>query len=147
MEIRKALPEDIPAVAALEAETFSLGADASALERMRSDPGCPILCAVEDGTLLGYVYFRSVLDEGYVGDLAVRADRRRRGIGRALTEACIACAKAAGYAQVELEVVADNRRAMELYKSVGFIEYGRNPKAFRSRNSGWQENVLMRLEL
>ena len=69
------------------------------------------------------------------------------GIGRALTETCIECAREAGYLQLELEVVADNRRAVELYKSVGFIEYGRNPKSFRSRNSGWQENVLMRLEL
>ena len=69
------------------------------------------------------------------------------GIGRALTEACIECARQAGYLQLELEVVAVNHRAVELYKSVGFIEYGRNPKGFLSRNSGWQENVLMRLEL
>jgi RimJ/RimL family protein N-acetyltransferase len=69
------------------------------------------------------------------------------GIGRALTEACIECARETGYLQLELEVVADNRRATELYKSVGFVEYGRNPKSFRSRNSGWQENILMRLEL
>ncbi len=69
------------------------------------------------------------------------------GIGRALTEACIECAGAAGYVQLELEVVADNERAVSLYKSLGFIEYGRNPKAFLSRFSGWQENVLMRLEL
>ena len=52
-----------------------------------------------------------------------------------------------GFLQLELEVVADNDRAMNLYKSVGFVEYGRNPKGFLSRNSGWQENVLMRLEL
>ncbi|MBR5344348.1 MAG: GNAT family N-acetyltransferase [Clostridia bacterium] len=69
------------------------------------------------------------------------------GIGRALTEACIECAKAADYLQMELEVVADNTRAVTLYQSVGFVEYGRNPKAFRSRINGWQENVLMRLEL
>ena len=69
------------------------------------------------------------------------------GIGRALTEACIECAKAAGYTQMELEVVADNRRAVALYKSAGFVEYGRNPRGFRSRLSGWQENLLMRLEL
>ena len=31
--------------------------------------------------------------------------------------------------------------------SVGFVEYGRNPKGFRSRLTGWQEVVLMRLEL
>ena len=69
------------------------------------------------------------------------------GIGRALTEACIECAKSAGYAQLELDAVAENRNAIALYKSVGFTEYGRNPKGFRSRLSGWQELVLMRLEL
>ena len=69
------------------------------------------------------------------------------GIGRALTQACIACAKKAGYAQLELEVVAENKSALALYKSVGFAEYGRNPKGFRSRFTGWQEVVLMRLEL
>ncbi len=68
------------------------------------------------------------------------------GIGRALTEACIECAKKAGYAQLELEVVAENRAAIALYESVGFKEYGRNPKGFRSRFTGWQEVVLMRLE-
>lgn len=69
------------------------------------------------------------------------------GIGRALTEACIECARAAGYVQMELEVVAANERAVSLYRGVGFTEYGRNPKGFRSRNTGWQEIVLMRLEL
>ena len=69
------------------------------------------------------------------------------GIGRALTDACIDCAKTAGYAQVELEVVAENRSALRLYESVGFVEYGRNPRGFRSRYHGWQELVLMRLEL
>ena len=69
------------------------------------------------------------------------------GIGRALTEACIECAKKAGYVQLELEVVAENMSAVGLYESVGFVEYGRNPKGFRSRLTGWQEVVLMRLEL
>ena len=69
------------------------------------------------------------------------------GIGRALTEACIACAKEAGYAQLELDVVAENERAVALYQSLGFVEFGRNPRGFRSRFSGWQELVLMRLEL
>ena len=69
------------------------------------------------------------------------------GIGRALTEACIECAGAVGYVQLELEAVAENKNALALYRSVGFQEYGRNPKGFRSRLTGWQEVVLMRLEL
>lgn len=69
------------------------------------------------------------------------------GIGRALTEACIESARAAGYSQLELAVVAENLRAVTLYKKLGFIEYGRNPRGFRSRISGFQELIYMRLEL
>ena len=69
------------------------------------------------------------------------------GIGRALTLACIACAKRAGYAQLELDAVAENEHALALYRSVGFVEYGRNPLGFRSRISGWQPLVEMRLVL
>ena len=61
--------------------------------------------------------------------------------------ACIECAKTAGYSQMELEVVADNRRALALYQRAGYVEYGRNPRGFRSRKTGWQETVLMRREL
>ncbi|MBR2748887.1 MAG: GNAT family N-acetyltransferase [Firmicutes bacterium] len=69
------------------------------------------------------------------------------GIGRALTESCIECAKNAGYTQVELEAVADNGHALNLYESVGFVEFGRNPRGFRSRIAGYNELVYMRLEL
>ena len=69
------------------------------------------------------------------------------GIGRGLTEGCIECAKKAGYTQLELEAVAENESALALYRSAGFVEYGRNPKGFKSRISGWQELVLMRMEL
>ncbi|MDO5444808.1 MAG: GNAT family N-acetyltransferase [Eubacteriales bacterium] len=69
------------------------------------------------------------------------------GIGKALMEACIECAKAAGYIQLELEVVADNERAVSLYRKLGFIEYGRNPKGFKTLTGGFQELVHMRLEL
>lgn len=69
------------------------------------------------------------------------------GIGQALTTACIECARAVGYIQLELNVVADNSRALSMYKKAGFIEYGRNPKGFYSRVAGFQEVIYMRLEL
>ena len=69
------------------------------------------------------------------------------GLGKALTKACIQCAKEAGYAQLELNVVAENSAAISLYKSLGFIEFGRNPRGFNSRTSGYQELVYMLLEL
>ena len=69
------------------------------------------------------------------------------GIGRALTHACVDCAKAAGYAQLELQAVTENEHALALYRSEGFTEYGRNPMGFRSRLTGRQELALMRKEL
>ena len=65
------------------------------------------------------------------------------GLGKALTEACIQCAKEAGYTQLELDVVAENTRAIALYREEGFVEFGRNPAGFRSRLSGEQELVYM----
>lgn len=69
------------------------------------------------------------------------------GIGRAMLEACIECAKKAGYEQLELDVVAENARAIALYEHCGFTIYGRNPRGFKSRYSGYQEVVYMKLEL
>ena len=69
------------------------------------------------------------------------------GVGRALTEACIECASTAGYVQLELQAVAENIAALALYRSVGFAEYGRNPRGINLRTSGYHELVLMRLEL
>ena len=77
----------------------------------------------------------------------VDKDYWRLGIGRALTECCIDCAKKAGLKQIVLEVIGDNTNAISLYKSLGFKEYGRNPRGFQSKYSGWQEEVLMSLDL
>ena len=104
------------------------------------------------GTIVGTAGIECVGDKEKVmhrASFGISVDREYWGlaIGRALTEACVECAGNAGYVQLELEVVADNKRAVSLYESVGFREYGRNPKAFRSRISGWQETVHMRLEL
>ena len=44
-------------------------------------------------------------------------------------------------------MVGDNENAVRLYKKYGFVEYGRNPRGFLTRDGRWQELVLMRLEL
>ena len=69
------------------------------------------------------------------------------GLGRALTTACIQCAKDAGYLQLELNVVAENERAVALYRDLGFEEIGRNPFGFNSRTNGFQELIYMLLKL
>lgn len=110
------------------------------------------ILAVVDGLVVGSAGFDSVGTKEKIrhrADFGISIDQKYwgLGIGRALTNACIECAKEAGYAQIELTVVSENKKAIALYESEGFVEYGRNPRGFRSRLTDWQEIVLMRLEL
>lgn len=110
------------------------------------------ICAFVDGRLVGSAGIDAVGRKEKIrhrAEFGISVEKAYwgLGIGRALTEACVACARNAGYAQLELDVVAENAPAIALYRSVGFTEYGRNPKGFRSRLTGWQEVILMRLEL
>ncbi len=110
------------------------------------------ICAVIDGRIAGTAGIESVGRKDKVKHraefgISIEKEYWGEGIGRALTQACIECAGEAGYAQLELDVVSTNERAVSLYKSVGFTEYGRNPRGFCSRSSGFQELILMRLEL
>ena len=132
--------------------TFTVEGEAKFLQgQTDSDNGIEILAEI-DGTVAGMAGISSVGPKSKVrhrADFGISIDKAfwRLGLGHALTAACIECAKAAGYAQIELSVVADNTRAIALYESFGFREYGRNPRGFRSRESGWQTLVEMRLLL
>ena len=130
--------------------------DIISLERQLKETKCSgtdvEICAFVDGKLVGSagnslirncdkmwnrVEFGISILKGYWG----------LGIGDALTKSCIECAKNAGFLQLELEVVSENENAIRLYKKHGFVEYGRNPRGFLSRDGHWKELVLMRLEL
>ena len=110
------------------------------------------LIALMDGTVAGIAAVsalsaRQKLRHRAEFSISVRKEFWGLGLGKALTACCIEAARQAGYAQLELEVVADNTRAMGLYRHLGFREYGRNPKGLRSKYTGWQTLVLMYLDL
>lgn len=109
------------------------------------------ICAFVDGKLTGTAGIEAIGGKEKIRHraefgIAIEKAYWGRGIGKALMLACIECAKNAGYLQLELDVVADNASAVRLYESVGFREFGRNPRGFRAKH-GWQELILMRLEL
>lgn len=123
----------------------------SLAETERSDNGVELV-AVVDGKIVGSAGITAVGGRRKVAHrarfgISVLKDYWGMGIGRVLMETCIGCARRAGYAQLELEVVADNERALSLYRRAGFEEYGRNPRGYRSATAGYQELVYMRLEL
>ncbi|MEY9847811.1 N-acetyltransferase family protein [Streptacidiphilus sp. MAP5-3] len=59
--------------------------------------------------------------------IAVAAAAHGHGIGRALTAALVADARAAGIEVLTLDARGDNVNALQLYRSLGFTEYGRLP--------------------
>ena len=82
------------------------------------------LVAERDGQAVGYVGCQTVLDEGYITNVAVSPDARRQGIARTLIEKLTAEARAAGLAFVTLEVRVSNAPAIALYEGAGFGRVG-----------------------
>jgi len=90
-----------------------------------------ILIAEENGLALGYavILTRAVedgagdevaYDYAYIVDLVVAREARRRGIGRLLLAECERRAGEAGREDLRITVLAANRGAHELYRSLGF---------------------------
>ena len=75
--------------------------------------------------------------------MAVRADRRREGIGDALVRACLAWARDRGAARVVLHVFRHNGAAIALYRKHGFATCGVAPGAFRRRSGERWEALRM----
>lgn len=126
--------------------------EARALAEMERSGNEVELVAVIDGRIVGSAGISAVRSRRKVAHrarfgISILKEYWGMGIGRVLMEASIDCARQAGYTQLELEVVADNQRAVSLYRRAGFEEYGRNPRGYRSAAAGYQELVYMRLEL
>jgi ribosomal-protein-alanine N-acetyltransferase len=74
--------------------------------------------------VVAYLVAWHVADELHVLNLATRADRRRRGIGRALLETAIEYSRAHRLRHVLLEVRRSNAAAIALYRTCGFSTVG-----------------------
>lgn len=132
--------------------SFDPEQEAYFLEEKAESPNETELIAIIDGKVAGIAGIEAVGKKYKVkhrAEFGISVLKKYWGIGlgKALTNACIQCAKNAGYDQLELNVVADNERAMSLYRSLGFEEFGRNPRGFNSQTSGYQELVYMMLKL
>ena len=131
---------------------FSIEEEKSFLRQKEESSVEVELCALVGNVIVGLAGVRTIGAREKISHRAelgvsIEKDFWHLGIGSALTKASIECATKSGFRQLELEVVADNENAIALYKKIGFVEYGRNPRGFILRNSDYQELILMRLEL
>jgi ribosomal-protein-alanine N-acetyltransferase len=130
--LRRAVLEDVPALAALEAACFTHPwTPAQIHEEVARDPPDMVLVLEGPGSPSGaaagiraYCSFRLVLDEMHVMNLAVDPGFRRHGLARRLLAFATARAARAGARRALLELRAGNREALALYESLGFRSLG-----------------------
>lgn len=70
-----------------------------------------------------------------------------RGIGRIMLETVLEEAKKLGYEQAELEVIADNERAIALYEKLGFRKYGTFPNNLKYQDGSYADGYWMMKKL
>ncbi len=87
-----------------------------------------LVAEAEDGAVAGYIGCHTVLDEGYIANVAVSPAYRRRGIGRQLVQALLE--RSEDLAFVTLEVRVSNQAAIALYTDCGFRSVGVRKKFY-----------------
>jgi len=81
--------------------------------------------------------------KGALVGMYVRPAARGTGLGLALLQAVLSHARTV-VEEVQLTVAPHNEAAQRLYRSVGFVEYAREPRSLKI-NGKYQESVLMTL--
>ena len=118
-------PEHIPQIEELEKRCFSMPWPAELLKSQLKDAQHEFIAALDaEGKVLGYVGMMYVLDEGYISNVAVAPEQRRRGIGDALIRELLRRCEAHNLAFVTLEVREHNEPAIALYRKHGFERVG-----------------------
>lgn len=137
--------EDLAEILEIERKTFpdpwTLGMFREELSR--EPPSLSLVARdPQNGMLWGYLNGIAILDELHVGNLAVRAEARGKGIGEALLRKALDHARAHSLALATLEVRITNEAAIRLYDKFGF-----RPAAIRRRYYGKEDALVMVLDL
>lgn len=113
-------------------------------EELENDLAAFLVALDEEGAVAGYAGLQVVLDEGYILNVAVRPDCRRRGVAGRLLEVFLNFAKGNQLSFLTLEVRASNYPAIALYGSRGFRGVGRRKNYYEHPR---EDAVIMTLDL
>lgn len=97
--------------------------------------------------LAGFVIVRVAADEAEILTIAVRRGDRGRGYGRLLMEEVLRRLYRERIAACFLEVDRDNRVAIALYRSLGFVIAGERPGYYPDAASDGRAALVMRVHL
>jgi ribosomal-protein-alanine N-acetyltransferase len=142
---------DLDFASALHGEAFVVlgerGWTSGEIAALLASPGVIGLLLQDGAEAIGFALCRAIADEAELLTMAVRADRRRRGAGRALMGRAIDVARERGAHSLFLEVGADNPAALALYERIGFRPVGRRVAYYSRRGRAAVDAIVMRLAL
>jgi ribosomal-protein-alanine N-acetyltransferase len=143
--LRHMVLEDIDQVLEIERESFSepWSRKNFEYELLQLDVS-ELIVAVVGKRVIGYTVTWFLGDEVHLANVAVRANRRERGVGRVLVEDVIARARRSRAHRVLLEVRESNFEARNLYDSLGFLPVGIRRDYYRKEK---EDAVLMQCVL
>ncbi len=121
--MRGFLPRDSKKIAEIEAECFSAPWSEQAVIDA-TENGTEFFVFEKNFSLAAYISLNTVIDEGYINNIAVSKNFRRQGIGARLLKRVDAFAKGKGLSFLTLEVRESNAAAIALYTAAGYIEVG-----------------------
>ncbi|MCR5088407.1 MAG: ribosomal protein S18-alanine N-acetyltransferase [Oscillospiraceae bacterium] len=134
--VRRGTLEDIDALEEIERDCFSHPMSASQICSMLRNNSAVYHVFEDRGRILGTVWLQTVLDEGYIGNVAVRTEARRQGIASQLLRSL----ERPGLSFLTLEVRAGNVPALALYRRLGYTEVGLRRNYYRDPQ---EDAVLM----
>ncbi len=114
----------VEAIETLEKRCFSEPWTQAMIAGQLTDENHVLLAAERNGELIGYAGLMTVLDEGYISNVAVKPEYRRKGVGRRLMEELESRARERNLSFLTLEVRQSNSPAIELYDQCGFQVVG-----------------------
>ncbi|MBR6029917.1 MAG: GNAT family N-acetyltransferase [Clostridia bacterium] len=161
--IRPARPEDAEDMIRYMAETagetpfllrtpgevhYTVEQERELLGSLLADPCSAMAAAFVDGKLAGNSCIRCLGPKRKTRHrcafaIALYREYWGLGIGTALIERLTGLARQIGYEQIDLEVVADNERALALYRKCGFTETGRRVRALKFDDGSYHDELLM----
>jgi tRNA threonylcarbamoyl adenosine modification protein YeaZ/ribosomal-protein-alanine acetyltransferase len=140
-------PEDLDAVATLEAACFTNPWTREMLEREVRESDVARVYVLRDpgGPVLAFCSCWVIQDELHINTIAVDPIRRRGGLATSLMRQVMAEAVRSGATRATLEVRASNEPARRLYAALGFSERGVRPRYYSQPDEDaiilWRESL------
>lgn len=160
MELREAVPADLPAILDIYNDAILTGTSSWDYEPWspvqhadwyahKVENGFPILVAVEGEQLLGYATYGEFRPKiGYAAtrehSVYVHDAARGKGVGSRLMAELIDRARQSGVHALIGAIAADNEASLALHARLGFVEVGRLPEVGRKFDR-WLDLVFVQL--